>query len=748
MAVEYHDLVDVQEVNDISEFLFERAQDIGQAVVRARDYILVGLYQRSTNEGPQWEIIVVDVECDRVPPSNPPGIGYCERLALFVPRDPKQLVEVLALRKDFPVMIHQNQAELGAPASLCLYFESVASVLRTWTAQKFLRRIQWWLEASARGELHTSDQPVEHLFFSSKYELVLPWNFDKFPQGGNQRLRFTKTDERKDGGITFFVNPDIPHEKEIRVSCFEFTLPPVVHGFIERDPSDLGALVAYLENRGVDLKEKLTAEMQARVTDAGVSPKDDVPFTIVLLHIPVVRQVGAPVERTNHRAFIMLNGSLVLGEKLGALFNLNGRYFNAIGLMGPTENNEWRTLPVLAMDVLRTNSAEAARVQSGIQHPGPSGVLIGAGTVGSALMNLWGRSGWGDWTIVDNDYIKPHNLSRHTVLSGAIGYPKATVVCWMHEQVTGGYTKATEVIADALKTSDEEITKLLAVAELVVDATASLEYPRLVSSVESVGRHVSVFLTPNGNSSVLLAEDSKRQVRLRALESQYYRALIQNSWGAEHLDGLNNFRSGASCRDISMVMPYSKVMTHVGTLAEHVQYVTTAQQALIRVWSRDPKTGAVSFNEVQVMPEKKLDFGNLVLFYDAGLEQRLRELRETELPKETGGILLGYFDLTLKTICVVDCLAAPPNSKATAYGFERGTEGLAEIIAEVSRRTAGVVGYIGEWHSHPRGHSASASGDDLIQLVHLAQNMANDGLPAVQLIVGEKDIQVLQCKMA
>jgi hypothetical protein len=33
---------------------------------------------------------------------------------------------------------------------------------------------------------------------------------------------------------------------------------------------------------------------------------------------------------------------------------------------------------------------------------------------------------------------------------------------------------------------------------------------------------------------------------------------------------------------------------------------------------------------------------------------------------------------------------------------------------------------------------------DYVQLIHLALDMADDGLPAVQLIVGERDLQVLQ----
>ncbi len=89
-------------------------------------------------------------------------------------------------------------------------------------------------------------------------------------------------------------------------------------------------------------------------------------------------------------------------------------------------------------------------------------------------------------------------------------------------------------------------------------------------------------------------------------------------------------------------------------------------------------------------------------------------------------------------------LPAPSDSKSSPGSFERGVKGLADAVNEASRRTAGIVGYIGEWHSHPRGHSAAPSRDDLIQLIHLALGMADDGLPGVQLIVGERDLQVLQ----
>jgi integrative and conjugative element protein (TIGR02256 family) len=114
------------------------------------------------------------------------------------------------------------------------------------------------------------------------------------------------------------------------------------------------------------------------------------------------------------------------------------------------------------------------------------------------------------------------------------------------------------------------------------------------------------------------------------------------------------------------------------------------------------------------------------------------------LPNETGGVLLGYHDFNVGAIVLVDALPAPSDSHASPGSFERGTSGLVSAVQDASARTAGIVGYVGEWHSHPRGHSAKPSRDDLIQLAELSLGMHGDGLPALQLIVGENDIQVLQ----
>jgi integrative and conjugative element protein (TIGR02256 family) len=740
----YHELANVSVIENASALTIPRAKALVDAIQRQRDYSLVQLVRHPEDGVLTLECLIVDVECDGVPPNNPVGIRYRERLALCVPNDPKRMIEVLALRQDFPIMMHQNQGVRGAPASLCLYFDRPAAVMRTWTPPAFLRRIQWWLEQSARGELHPADQPLEHLFFTSKYELVLPWNLAELRKNPAIRFVVVRGLERPDQGLTCMLRGITKDRSQAKTTAhMELTLPPVVHGFVERDPVSLGELADLLLEREVHLMSALRSRLQEKIGEDGVALDGDDKSTIILLHIPLRRTADAEPDGITHRAFFVPLGAIELGAATGALIKFENKYYKDV--LGEKSVSLWREQPIIPMDVLTQNDSAAARLQSGITDEGPAGLLIGAGALGSALLDLWGRSGWGHWTVVDNDHVKPHNLSRHSAYAQHIGQPKATVVAGLHDAIMEGATEIIPIVADATDLVQEPVTSALNGATLVVDASTTLEYPRAASAVDTLPRHISVFVTPNGNGGVLLAEDAKRTTRLRALEAQYYRALIRENWGKIHLSGhAATFWSGTSCRDISVVMPYSRIIAHASTLTEQIQGATTKEDAQIRIWQRDPVCGGVEVHDVRVMAERRIPLGELDLFIDDGVEHQLREWRRQKLPNETGGVLLGYYDFNINAVVVVAGFAAPSDSNSSPGSFERGVAGSAEAVKDAADRTAGVVGYIGEWHSHPKNHSASPSGQDFAQLIYLALGMSDDGLPGVQLIVGEHDIQVFK----
>lgn len=749
MAENFHKIAGFGELTDPEQLSLPRARALVSAVCAAGDFTLVQLLSHTVPGRSPIEVLVVDVVCDGVPSRNPVGIEYRERLALCVPDDPGALVEVLALRKSFPVLMHQNHGTRDGAASLCLYFEPPRTVMRTWTPQRFLRRIQWWLEQSAKGELHPADQPVEQLFFASQYELVLPWNIDTLRSTTGVKMAVERSKPRPDGGATFFLRPigDGGNKPSGLASLIELTLPPVVQGFVERDPETLGELADMLSRRGVQLLPPLIAVLSEGVGSTGVPVGTAETFVVIVVHIPMTREAGGTVQHVSRRAFLVLGDVRDLGVKTGALYQLEKKYFAELqgSILARATATEWKSESVFPMSVLQFPDSAAARKQSSIDVGGPRGVLVGAGSLGSAMLNLWTRAGWGQWSVIDKDHVKPHNLVRHIAFSQHVGELKCEAVSELCAAATEGAATVTAVRGDACDVTVPAIKKALSAGSLVVDASAALEYPRQASSQDELPRHATVFVTPSGNGSVLMFEDQARSMRLRTLEAQYYRTLIRETWGDRHLDGnLATYWSGASCRDISVAMPYSRITAHASTLAEQVMSCAQSTEACIRIWERNPDTGGVSVHDVAPTTERRLDFGDLAVFYDDGLAAHLKALRLAALPNETGGVLLGYHDFNVGAVVLVDALPAPSDSHASPGSFERGTSGLTKAVNEAAARTAGIVGYVGEWHSHPRGHSANPSPDDLIQLAELSLGMHADGLPALQLIVGESDIQVLQ----
>ena len=744
MPFTYHELAAFGPA-DRASLRLPHAVELCHAIDRSRDVTLLQVL--TSIDGSDREALVVDVACDEIPNRNLVGLRSPERLAIMVGAAGDSPPVVLALRQDFPGVMHLNATPAGEPRSLCLYFEPHRSVMRTWTAPKFLRRIQWWLLETSQGALHAADQPLELPFFDTGWELVIPADFDQLRQRADLRF-FASLIEPAHlrGTSTLMLSAVVVGDAKAEgLGVAIIDCPPIIQGSRTDIPSTLGAAADELAERGLDLAVMLRDNLWRQIHAKGEALKGASDRFVVILNMPVCREPGTPAERTQRLALLTAVGRLELGLRLGAYTRVEGQVFKdtPIGGRAPTEG-DWRSLLTLPAAVLDAPSRETFRALSATPGAGPdAGVLVGAGALGSELLNLWTRAGWGSWTIIDSDHLKPHNLTRHAAFFHQIGQPKSSACRTLVECVHGNVGVARAIVADACDRDSAEVDTALAAAGLVVDCSTTVDFPRLTSSSLHTARHASVFLTPSGKGSVLLLEDQARQYRLRTLEAQYYRALLNNAWGQHHLDGhLGSFWSGASCRDISFKLPHSSVVAHAATLAEQLIRRYVRPQAVIQAWHRDPETGSVEVFDVPVHEPIAQQRGQLTVYLDKGLEDKLRQLRAEKLPTESGGVLLGYHDLNLGEIVIVDVLPPPPDSRHSTGFFERGVEGLLESYSEVQRRTGNVVGYLGEWHSHPPGHSVRQSPDDLLQLFKLALGMADDGLPVIQLIVGEHELEL------
>ncbi len=727
------------------------AKKILSACRASKDFEVVELRRLNLDDRSIADIVVVDCVNDQVPSRNQFGIKVRERLALVFSADHTKVPEVRALRKDFPTPPHLNDATIGQPASLCLYSEPWSVIERTWTPQKHLQRILWWLSETARnGTAHQIDQPLERIYFDSPFEIVLPPNFEE------------KVNDKSLTLVLQLVNPSIGDPKVIRGILLPkdqikkqevmqfiplvFILPPVVHGRIERFPDSLGGLHQQLESRGAPFIEKLSECIRSKVDENGLIHNKD-GRCLLILCLPVKRSIDAEPERYETRAFLVIKDLTVLGEATGALTKHENKFYAIPTLGGDdrTQSDEWKCFEIIPVDVKTAITKQFARNSSFVKSDSADfkGILAGVGALGSALSELWAKEAWGQWTLIDPDYIKPHNIVRHAANDFHIGHFKVDVVKHFME---ANYHNDYSVVAipDSVTNDNNHLVKeAINAADFLVDATTTLEAPRDLSRKDDVPRLCSVFLTPSGCSSVLLLEDADRKVRLESLEAQYYRAIIEADWGATHLVGhQGSLFVGAGCRDISMILSNEAVLLHAATLARQVRLLRDQTEPCMRVWSSNLGTGAIVAQEIPVHKTVRTTSTVWQVIWDTGIQEKLRAIRKVHLPNETGGVVLGYIDQKLKAIYVVDVLPAPPDSDADPTGFTRGVDGLEASLQEVVRRTANIVGYIGEWHSHPPSVSAKPSQTDRCLIKKLSEILAQDGLPALMLIVGEAEFSL------
>jgi integrative and conjugative element protein (TIGR02256 family) len=69
--------------------------------------------------------------------------------------------------------------------------------------------------------------------------------------------------------------------------------------------------------------------------------------------------------------------------------------------------------------------------------------------------------------------------------------------------------------------------------------------------------------------------------------------------------------------------------------------------------------------------------------------------------RETGGLLLGQFDDASGVVWVTEATAPPPGSSGNPAGFELDPRAVRADVHEQRRRTSGILGFVGVWHSHP-----------------------------------------------
>ncbi len=501
---------------------------------------------------------------------------------------------------------------------------------------------------------------------------------------------------------------------------------------IHRCPQTLAELAALTGAAGLDLIEELRRALPAWRDESSESK------VVLVVLFPKRRTDAGTVESYDVWCFAIGHSVRQLGVRIGIWQEMDGH----LGMLTPVDREQrGEDVPVLLLNpCFDLTRASLSRLNGRSEGRNDLKVMgVGVGALGSQVVVNLSRAGFGRWTLIDPDRLMPHNLARHALDGDFVGLNKALAVARVADSISCEDRAVVGLDADFLRAPDE-VREALSSSDAILDMTASVAVQRyLARDADSPGRRVCTFLTPSGADLIILAEDRARQATLDALEMQYYRALIHADELNGHLDSDDaRVRYARSCGDMTSPMPQDLVALHSAIASRNVGNVLNTDGPLIGVWRADANLG-VRHVHVDVRRVTEFRSRGWTVVLDHGLRDRLDQLRHEKLPNETGGVLLGSYDMERDVLYVVDTLPSPPDSVEKRDLYIRGCEGLREAIDGVVAKTGGMLEYIGEWHSHPLGASTRPSDFDRDAFAWLADLMSGEGLPAVMMIVSDDE---------
>lgn len=709
----------------VSEASSKLAQAVVGYLTRSVDHPFATLIKA---DGCELDIeIEPELAQDRVVPIQP-----VEPLRLvFSPGDVASPL-VLSLRADFPVGLVHTVRDRGADGlSLCVWEEAWQDLSRTLTAQVLIERLRNWLSRTASGLLHQDEQGLEPLIPGTAHTLIVPAGE---PVGPWHLVGAVEHEER--WTICLDTHQRSDSEGLPRFALFSTVLPSQVHGALHARPYDLGGLLKLSDELGGNLFTEMRQWIVAPEQLAHAADH----YPLLLVSVPKRRTAEGPDEAVEVWAYQPVGTLADFGECLGLTITHrdNGKVFTGQAMLprlvkdlSTIELQGWRVVQRLDRSTARAHSAVPERADAQL-------VAIGAGAIGSNVVMNTARTGIGAWTIIDDDVVLPHNTVRQSYGDAWVGAPKAHALA---DQVNHLFVEAdaTATRADVLRM--EPHADKLALADLVVDFSASPAVVAHLSDRQDIKRAASIFFSPDGADLVILAEDARRTTRLDEIEAQYFLATATAPGLAGHLDAarIDRIRYANACQDLTRPLPPWQVQTLCGIAAGQLVSLVGSTALTAVIWRLDPDSGGIVPIALPISPVHRHTSVDLRIAVSKSVLTMMADLRAAAAPNETGGVLVGTFDIIRGTVNIVAALPAPPDSRQAPTYFVRGARNLRPIIEGMAAKTAGRLHYVGEWHSHPVHAAARPSRDDETVFAYLSRHLDPTDVPYAMMICGERE---------
>jgi hypothetical protein len=374
-------------------------------------------------------------------------------------------------------------------------------------------------------------------------------------------------------------------------------------------------------------------------------------------------------------------------------------------------------------------------------------IFIGAGSLGSKIIIHDARCGKLTIGAVDGDKILQHNIVRHALYQNRVGQNKADAIIaeisdFYHLDTTKNFKAYPH---DLILVDKEELEKY----NWLVDTTASfdvLNYLTLLSAPNDL-KISRCELADEGTLGLLYIEGESRNPRIDDLVNlAYFKATANYDLQQWRLGDakreITNVDVGLGCSSTTTVVSDDVISFHASVFSKLL--ANEANKAEIR------KKGFLYISkfdteEIPVLRSADYDVDAFEIYecnagsgwqirMVSGVTKALLKQCAKKGKRETGGVLVGVANYKTRIIHVFDFITETQDSKGTPSTFLRGIKGLPEAIDDIKLVTGGIIGYIGEWHTHPMDleHLSGTDKDTVEKLVAINNNIP---IPTLALIV-------------
>ncbi len=352
-------------------------------------------------------------------------------------------------------------------------------------------------------------------------------------------------------------------------------------------------------------------------------------------------------------------------------------------------------------------------------------VFIGAGALGSKLIFHYARRGNFNLKAIDNDKFSPHNIVRHDLFMESSGLNKAKAVISKVKSFLDE-NSSLDFYDGSLFNYKQELLKGF---NWLIDTSASLNVQNWLvnSKLDIIPNRARTEIAYKGNLGFLYIEGENQNPRLDDLVNYVYFLGIKTEIISEWLIEENKKKEGndydivdigIGCNSPTVIMSNDSMSFHAAIFSkilnnEHDRKVIESHGLLnISYISNDGfsvNTNSFLLPKFDIF-ECQNNSGWEIRFIVSVLDKMKIEASKYRR-NETGGIFIGICNYKTKTIHVFDTIKAPSDSKHSPVYFYRGIENLPEQVKYIKEITGGMIGYIGEWHTHPMGLDSLSSVD-------------------------------------